>query len=88
MLSYLKTYINGKIIDNLINGDNMGCIRTKDIKKASFELIKKYPGKFTKDFEKNKQIIKELDLVPEKGARNKVAGYLVRAVEKTEKRKI
>ena len=59
----------------------MGCIRTKDIKKAALKLFKTYRDKFTTDFEKNKNVVKELNLIEEKKTRNKVAGYLVRIVK-------
>ncbi len=54
----------------------MGNIRTKDIKKASRELIRMYPDRFDKEFENNKQIMKELNLIDSKIVRNKVAGYI------------
>ena len=37
----------------------MGNIRTKDIKKAAFQLKKNYKDKLDTDFEKNKQKVKE-----------------------------
>ena len=54
----------------------IGRIKTDDIKKASFELLERYPDKFGKDFEENKKALEELDLIEEKKARNKVAGYI------------
>lgn len=54
----------------------MGRIRTKDIKKMSFTLIKKYPERFSADFETNKKVLQEMKLVAEKRVRNKVAGYV------------
>ncbi len=56
----------------------IGRIKTGDIKKATFELLERYPDKFGKDFEENKKILDELNIVEEKRARNKVAGYLTR----------
>ena len=56
----------------------MGNIRTKDIKKASHELIKMYPDRFNKEFENNKNIVRELKLIDSKIVRNKVAGYITR----------
>ena len=56
----------------------MGRIRTKDIKVAAKELIKRYPEKFTKNFEENKKALNELKIIDEKKMRNKIAGYIVR----------
>jgi len=58
----------------------MGNIRTKDIKKAAFQLKKNYKDKLDVDFEKNKQKIKELKLIQNKRARNRVVGYLTRVM--------
>jgi small subunit ribosomal protein S17e len=64
----------------------MGNIRTKDIKKASFELIGMYPERFGKDFEANKQALKELKLLDSKIVRNKIAGYITRAKKRKQSR--
>ena len=57
----------------------MGNIRTKDIKKASSELVEMYPDKFNDDFENNKQALEELNIrIGTKLMRNKVAGYITR----------
>ena len=56
----------------------MGNIRTKDIKKVSFELVKMYPERFNADFENNKKSVNELKLTDTKLLRNKVAGYVTR----------
>ncbi|MFA4820379.1 MAG: 30S ribosomal protein S17e [Candidatus Aenigmatarchaeota archaeon] len=56
----------------------MGNIRTKDIKKAAFQLKRNYKDNLGIDFEKNKQKVKELNLIQNKRARNRVVGYLTR----------
>jgi small subunit ribosomal protein S17e len=56
----------------------MGNVRTKDIKKASFELVEFYPDSFNTDFENNKNFIKELKLGTSKIIRNKISGYVTR----------
>ncbi len=56
----------------------IGRIKTGDIKRASLELMERYPEKFGKDFDGNSKVLKELDIVTEKSARNKVAGYITR----------
>ncbi|MEM7819592.1 MAG: 30S ribosomal protein S17e [Candidatus Aenigmatarchaeota archaeon] len=60
----------------------MGNIRSKYIKKIAFELKNKYPEKFTNDFEKNKQALKELNIINEKVTRNRIAGYITRIMKR------
>ena len=62
------------------NSVKMGNIRTKDIKKAAFQIREVHRDKLGKDFEKNKQIVKELKLIENKRMRNKVTGYLTRVM--------
>jgi len=66
----------------------MGRIRTADIKTLAFDLVDAYPDKFNEDFENNKAVINELKTVESKTKkyRNKVAGYVVRAVMKRKQR--
>ncbi|MBI2126477.1 MAG: 30S ribosomal protein S17e [Thaumarchaeota archaeon] len=61
----------------------MGRIRTKDIKDLSFSLHDAYPGRFSKDFESNKNAVNETKLLEGKSKRfrNRVAGYIVRVAE-------
>jgi small subunit ribosomal protein S17e len=61
----------------------IGRIKTGDIKRASIELMERYPDKFGKGFNENKKVLKELDIIEEKSARNKVAGYITRAKKRT-----
>lgn len=56
----------------------MGKIRTKNIKDSSWKLYEKLPKAFSKDFNKNKKVLKKL--IEMKRSRNKIAGYLVRIV--------
>lgn len=57
----------------------MGRIRSSTVKKLARELSNR--GNFTTDFEKNKQILKEMNLFDSKRLRNKVAGYIVRVIK-------
>lgn len=41
------------------------------------QLINKYGNKFSEDFEKNKKILEELNIIEDKSVRNKIAGYIV-----------
>lgn len=53
----------------------MGRIKSTAIKRASKALLTR--ESFTTDFEENKKILDVYNL-PDKGTRNKIAGYLVR----------
>ncbi len=59
----------------------MGRIRTAMVKKIARRLVEKYPELFTADFEHNKNVLKELNIIPTKKLRNRVAGYMVRIVK-------
>ncbi len=60
----------------------MGRIRTNFIKRMTERLFEKYPKKFGKDFEANKQAIKELQITDSKQIRNKIAGYMVKVSQR------
>lgn len=60
----------------------MGKIRTHEIKRAGRELLEKFPEDFTEDFQENKEFLKEKKLIDNKVLRNRVAGYMVKLVEK------
>lgn len=55
----------------------MGRIRTKWVKTVSGDLLDKFPDKFGSDFAKNKDALKDMNLIEDKSVRNKVAGYIV-----------
>lgn len=54
----------------------MGRIKTSFIKNVAKELFKKYGEKFTNDFEKNKELVKEFCEIKSKRLRNMIAGYI------------
>lgn len=60
----------------------MGRIKTFMIKKLGDELIESYRDKFTKDFEKNKEVIKEILDIKSKKLRNVLAGYITRVMRR------
>lgn len=62
----------------------MGQVKNVFIKNLAKSLIEKYPDKFTKDFEKNKEELDKLIKLESKKIRNKVAGYLVHLMSKKE----
>ncbi len=56
----------------------MGRIKTDMVKRTSAKLIKTYPDKFSKSFEKNKLALAELADIRSKKLRNIIAGQAVR----------
>ncbi|MDG6223979.1 MAG: 30S ribosomal protein S17e [Candidatus Thermoplasmatota archaeon] len=56
----------------------MGNIRPTYIKRAAVELVKRYPDRFSDDFEENKKVMAELAHFQSHSLRNKVAGYIIR----------
>jgi small subunit ribosomal protein S17e len=61
---------------------DMGRIKSAWIKKLGKKLVKEHPDRFTTDFETNKLVLKELNVVDSKKIRNKIAGYIVRLLKK------
>ena len=58
----------------------MGKVRTDAVKKISREMIKRYPDRFTTDFEENKKSLEPLLKIPSIRLRNRIAGYITRLV--------
>jgi len=56
----------------------MGRIKTTAIKRFAERLIKIYPDKFGKNFEINKEVLKEITDIKSKKLRNIIAGYITR----------
>ncbi len=57
----------------------MGNIRPTYIKRVAIELVQKYPDEFKlDDYEHNKKMVEELTDVESNMMRNKIAGYIVR----------
>jgi small subunit ribosomal protein S17e len=59
----------------------MGRIKTQQIKRATFDFVKRHRDKFTDNFEENKKIVGELGQFPSKKLRNIIAGYLTRIIK-------
>lgn len=59
----------------------MGKVRIELVKRASKELIDRYPDRFTANFEENKQFLKEIGFTLSKRLRNRVAGYITRVMK-------
>lgn len=57
----------------------MGNIRPTYIKRVAIELVDRFPEEFdSEDYEHNKKKVEELTDVNSKQMRNKIAGYIVR----------
>ncbi|WP_455364052.1 30S ribosomal protein S17e [[Eubacterium] cellulosolvens] len=56
----------------------MGKVRPEGIKRIANDLIRRYPDKFSKEFEQNKKNIEEYLIYDAKKMRNRVAGYVTR----------
>ena len=56
----------------------MGKVRTDTVKRVSRELLKKYPERFTGEFESDKTAVNDLVITQSKRLRNRIAGYVTR----------
>lgn len=64
--------------------DCMGRIKHRIIKKSGRELMEKLEDKFSPDFQKNKELLKELKLTSSAKIRNRIAGYIVRLAKRAQ----
>jgi len=62
----------------------LGKIRPTFVKRIAEELVKKFPDKFTTDFEHNKKMVDEVADVATVKVRNRIAGYVTRYRKKLE----
>jgi small subunit ribosomal protein S17e len=56
----------------------LGKVRTDTIKRTSRELIRRFPERFTGNFESDKEAVNELVTAQSKRMRNRIAGYVTR----------
>ncbi|ABW98252.1 rps17 (nucleomorph) [Hemiselmis andersenii] len=63
----------------------MGRVKTKTVKKSARFLLEKYYSSLTLDFQTNKKICDEVALIPSKGLRNKIAGYVTHLSKRIKK---
>ena len=54
----------------------MGSVRTEQIKRTAKELVRRFPDKFSHDFEKNKHMVSILVSGGTPKVRNQIAGYI------------
>lgn len=57
----------------------MGSVRTEQIKRMAKELIRRFPDKFSSDFERNKHMVSSLVTGGTPKVRNQIAGYITRS---------
>jgi len=57
---------------------HLGKVRTETVKRVSRELLRRFPDRFSGDFETDKQAVNELVLTQSKRLRNRIAGYITR----------
>jgi small subunit ribosomal protein S17e len=57
---------------------SLGKVRTDTVKRISRELLRRFPDRFTGDFESDKQGVNDLVTTPSKRLRNRIAGYITR----------
>lgn len=62
----------------------MGRIKTQLVKRKTYELLRKFSGKFSTDFDTNKLRVNEFIPDASKKLRNTIAGYLTRLVKKNQ----
>ena len=62
----------------------MGRIKSTPIKRVTHTIMGLHGEEFTKDFEKNKEIVNKLIYTKSKKLRNIIAGYTTRIVKKGE----
>jgi small subunit ribosomal protein S17e len=63
----------------MLGGTSLGNVRTEQIKRAAKELIRRFPDKFSNNFEANKRMVKALSQGTTTKVRNQIAGYITRA---------
>ena len=56
----------------------LGKVRIDTVKRTSRELLRRYPDRFTGQFESDKQAVNELVVTRSKRLRNRIAGYVTR----------
>jgi len=56
----------------------LGKVRTDTVKRTSRELLRRFPDRFTGEFESDKLAVNELVITQSKRLRNRIAGYVTR----------
>jgi small subunit ribosomal protein S17e len=56
----------------------LGSVRTEQVKRTARELVKRFPGRFSNNFEENKHMVNMLTQGTTTKVRNEIAGYVTR----------
>ena len=62
----------------------MGNVRTEQVKRVAKELIRRFPDKFSANFEDNKHVVGKLVQGTTRKIRNQIAGYITRTIVLTQ----
>ena len=62
----------------------MGKIKTRQIKRVTKQLMKEHGSEFKKDFNENKELVRQFVNVKSKKLRNTIAGYVTRLTKTRE----
>jgi small subunit ribosomal protein S17e len=62
----------------ILGGIWLGNVRTDQIKRTARELVRRFPDKFSTNFEENKVLVSQLLQGATTKVRNQIAGYIVR----------
>lgn len=63
----------------MLGGTCLGNVRTEQIKRLAKELIRRFPERFSNDFENNKHMVDTLIQGVTTKVRNQIAGYITHA---------
>lgn len=61
----------------------MGKVRTERVKRVSRELVRRFPDRFSTDFQSNKEALDAAASIYSKKLRDRIAGYITRLVSRT-----
>jgi small subunit ribosomal protein S17e len=62
----------------------LGNVRTEQIKRIAKELVRRFPDKFSNNFENNKRVVDTLTRGTTTKVRNQIAGYVTHAFAGTQ----
>jgi small subunit ribosomal protein S17e len=62
----------------MLGGTWLGNVRTEQVKRTARELVRRFPGKFSTNFEEDKLLVGKLLQGTTTKIRNQIAGYIVR----------
>jgi small subunit ribosomal protein S17e len=62
----------------------LGKVRTEQIKRLAKELIRRFPDRFSNNFENNKRLVNMLVIGATTKVRNQIAGYITHAFAGTQ----